>query len=179
LGGDYRASLRGQPMQVYSGGLFHPLDPRREEIFLQDIMHALSNLCRFGGHVPKFYSVAQHSILVSQVVPPEFAREGLLHDAAEAYLGDLIRPLKHVLPAYTEAEERMQAVIADRFGLLYPFPPEVGEGDNVVLATEKRDLLPAADWGWMPEPLEEVIRPMTPNEAGLAFRDRCLTLGVS
>lgn len=110
---------RGPWMGTYSGGKFYPLDPRVEEIHLEDIIHHLANTCRYGGAVRNFYSVAEHSVLVSLFVPPPFAQEALLHDAAEAYVGDLISPIKHQpdLARFTEIEDKIYPVVMERFGV--------------------------------------------------------------
>ena len=141
-------SDRGHWMQLVSGKPFFPLDPRPEDIDINDIAHALSMVCRFGGHVHSFYSVAEHSVRVSDAIrdaggslEEEFA--GLLHDASEAYLGDVIWPLKvsPELGAYRAVEERVERVIAEAFGMLWPLPKIVKQFDLVLLATEKRDLM--------------------------------------
>jgi hypothetical protein len=85
---------RGDWMQTFTGRAFYPLDPRPEDIDPVDIAHALSLICRYGGHSSRFYSVAEHCVLMSHAVAPEHALWALLHDATEAYLGDMIRPLK-------------------------------------------------------------------------------------
>src|SRR5258708_302056 len=85
---------RGNWMQTYTGRAYWPADPRAEDVCIEDIAHALSLLCRYTGHCKRFYSVAEHSILISQVVPPEYAFFGLMHDAQEAYINDLARPIK-------------------------------------------------------------------------------------
>lgn len=82
-------------IQTFSGRQFFPLEPRVEDVCIEDIAHGLSNLCRYAGHCECFYSVAQHCLLVSRVVPREHALRGLLHDASEAYLIDVPRPIKH------------------------------------------------------------------------------------
>jgi hypothetical protein len=129
-------------MNTISGRKFWPLDPRAEDVDIRDIAHALANLCRFNGHVRKFYSVAQHSVIVSQVVPPEFALYGLLHDAAEAYIGDMTRPLKHdpKMARFKECDIRLSAVIYQRFGLGHEEPPCVKAADRLVLQDEVRDV---------------------------------------
>ena len=122
-------------IQCYSGGRIFPLNPQIEDIHLPDIAHALSNLCRYTGQ-GRWYSVAEHSVLVSRFASKQCAffsgdkrcitcaRWGLIHDAAEAYIGDLNAPTKHQfqLEAYRKAEAKLSHVIARRFALA-PFEP--------------------------------------------------------
>ena len=127
-----------------SGRPFWPLNPRPQDICIEDIAHHLSLLCRYTGATRCFYSIAQHSVLVSQACDPADALHGLLHDAAEAYLHDIPRPLKR-LPAfapYREAEARLQAMIYETFGLSPIEPPAVKLIDRRMLRTEQRDLMP-------------------------------------
>lgn len=150
---------------VYSGKPFSLTDPRPEDIRIEDIAHALSLLCRWNGHLREFYSVAEHCVLVSRLVPDEWALQGLLHDAAEAYIGDLSSPLKYVMTGspYREIETNLSAMICERFGTTWPMHPTVKLADNVSAATEKRDLLAPAYWfgndlpnaiaGWKIRPL--------------------------
>lgn len=139
----HNADRRGEWFMSASGRRFWPLDPRPADVHPGDIAHGLSMLCRFCGHVRSFYSVAQHSVLVSRVVHPRAALAGLLHDASEAYLGDLIRPIKRHLPGYAAFEDAVMAAVCVRFGLdpgdedLWR---EVKRGDNVLLSTEFRDV---------------------------------------
>jgi uncharacterized protein len=130
----------GDWLQTFTGKQFYPRDPRVEDVDIRDIAHALSLVCRFGGHVKELYSVAQHSVIVSEIVPDHLALEGLLHDAAEAYIGDMVRPLKEAMPAYKEVEIGIEKVIADRFGLAFPFPGEIKAADLRACITEKRDM---------------------------------------
>src|ERR1035437_1784040 len=109
--------LRGDWMQVYSGARFYPLDPRPDEIDAADIAHALSLLCRYGGHVDRFYSVAEHCVLMSRAVAPENALAALLHDATEAYVVDVPRPLKRCLRDYAPIEAAVWRAIASRFSV--------------------------------------------------------------
>src|SRR5690349_636686 len=109
--------LRGSWMQTFTGRQFYPLDPRLDEIDPLDIAHALSMICRYGGHTKHFYSVAEHCLLMSHAVAPEYALWALLHDATEAYVGDMVRPLKHHMPDYRQIEDNLMEVIAERFGL--------------------------------------------------------------
>lgn len=152
-------------------------DVRPEHIAIDDIAVALSNLCRFAGHVPEFYSVAQHGVLCSQLTPPEFALEALLHDAAEAYCQDLPSPLKRLLPVYKEIEARLDNAIRQRFNL--PLTPSkvIKQVDLMMLATERRDLNldPGSDWPMLAgiSPTTRLtIRPLMPRQARALFLSR-------
>lgn len=135
-------------IQTYTGKQFWPLDPRPEEVCIEDIAHALSNTCRFAGHCKNFYSVAEHSVLVSLVVPPEDALAGLLHDATEAYLLDIPTPIKKCLDNYGLAEQRLWLAIADAFDLNLDLPVAVHRADHSILLAEKEQIMnsPPADW---------------------------------
>lgn len=139
---------KGGWMQTFTGHRFWPLDARPEEVYIADIAHGLANTCRFGGHSQQFYSVAQHSVLVSRIVPVAIQFDALLHDAAEAYLGDVPRPLKHGpgFEGYRSAEAALEQVIADTYGTEYPQHPAIKEADNVLLWTEKRDIMPRLEY---------------------------------
>ena len=106
---------KGDFIQTFTGRMFWPIDPQPDEVDIEDIAHALSNVCRFCGHTREFYSVAQHSVLVSEIVPAAFALEGLLHDATEAYISDVARPVKPYLTNYKEIEINLYRAIAKRF----------------------------------------------------------------
>jgi hypothetical protein len=141
---------KGHWMQTASGGAYWPLDPRPEEVFIKDIAHALSHMCRYGGHCKRFYSVAEHSVIVSRVVPPEHALAALMHDATEAYCGDVVRPLKKSLHGYAEIELRNWLAIARAFDLPKTLPACVHDADVAVLFAEQKALMgesPRADWG--------------------------------
>jgi hypothetical protein len=140
--------VKGDWITTFSGRQFWPCDPRPEDLDIQDIAHALSLLCRFTGHTFLFYSVAQHSTLCSRIVPASDAKWGLMHDASEAYLADVARPVKPYLDNYRELEDRLMQVIAQRFGLPWPMPQSVHRADDILVCTERRDLLhPGHDWG--------------------------------
>lgn len=147
---------KGDWLQTYTGVAYWPLDPRADEVRIEDIAHALSQLCRYTGHCKRFYSVAEHSIHVSRLVPPEHALTGLLHDATEAYINDLNRPLKYQLPQYRQVEDINWLVMAEKFGLPVEMPPCVKQADGAMLWAERRALFmtdaPLA-WGMgVPEP---------------------------
>jgi uncharacterized protein len=165
----------GAWIQTFTGIQFWPMDARSDDIDIKDIAHSLSMLCRFNGHCKRFYSVAEHSIHVSRVVAPEHAVWGLLHDAAEAYLSDIPKPLKRELTKFNKLEDRLLKVIAKRFGLMTDIPSEVKQADLVLLATEKAVLMSKepAPWMKMPEPLDpRMIQGWGPDQAEKAFIDR-------
>jgi hypothetical protein len=163
---------------TYTGKKFCPLDPRVEDVDIRDIAHALSNVCRFSGHVDRFYSVAQHSVLASEYVDPSrHALAALLHDASEAYICDMSRPVKHdpEMKAYRDAEKRLMTVIEMSFRVNCD-EPEIHDVDNRLLHTEYRDLMPSAPewkgkWGDS-HPFVELIDPWTPTDAKRRFLQR-------
>src|ERR1017187_4953916 len=116
---------------TFSGIRFWPLLPNPADIRIEDIAHALSNQCRFGGQAREFYSVAEHCVRVSQLCRPEDALWGLLHDASEAYLSDVPAPMKELpeFEAYRAAERSLQRVIAVRFGLAPEQATSVSQAD--------------------------------------------------
>lgn len=170
---------RGDFLKTISQRRFWPLSPEPDDFDIEDIAAALSNLCRYNGHLHLFYSVAEHSILVSRLVKPELALCGLLHDATEAYLSDLARPVKHMpeFLAFRQVEQLLEAPLARKFGLPFPFPPEVKEADNVALAIEVLQLRDGAhdpDWErWRLDDLPDVRLLCLPSGASRQpFLDR-------
>lgn len=135
----------GNWLQTYTGKAFYPLDPRPEDICIEDIAHALSNICRYGGHCSEYFSVAQHCVVVSRLVPEGMEMWGLLHDASEAYLVDIPRPVKEYLSDYNTIETVCMNVIAEKFGLTLPIPEEVKMADNAALKIEREKLMKKAD----------------------------------
>jgi hypothetical protein len=164
----------GDWIQTYSGKKFWPLDPRPEEIFVEDIVHALSVLCRYGGHCTSFYSVAQHSLLVAAQVPPEDALWALLNDASEAYLVDIPRPIKndHRFVFYKQAEGALMAAVCQRFNLPADIPSTVQEADHRMLKTEQMQLMvQGPSWTWSDlQPYLLKITPWTWEQSKSAFR---------
>ena len=138
---DAHGYVRGAPgalSMIRSGAYIDPLNPDPARIYVRDIALGLSRLCRYGGHVEGFLSVARHSLNVARILrdeEPIVRLCGLLHDASEAYLGDIPRPLKQLpeFAAYRAAEDRLSRTIAARFGLPFPFPPVVHAADDYVL----------------------------------------------
>lgn len=168
---------------TYSGRRFWPLDPHEDDIDIVDIAHALSNACRFAGHVRRFYSVAQHSVFVSHVCDIADELDGLLHDRTEAYLLDMPKPLKRAaaLAGYRAAEDRLEAVTAASFGVRVVMPASVHHADRALLATERRDLMPAFDpkhyqRDELVEPLPGTIRPWSPAVARYQYLTRFVEL---
>ncbi|VTU01022.1 Uncharacterized protein OS=Fibrella aestuarina BUZ 2 GN=yfdR PE=4 SV=1 [Gemmataceae bacterium] len=187
---------KGDWIQTYSGRRFWPLDPRPGEVDILDISHALANTCRFTGHCKQFYSVAQHSVLASRVVKPEAALAALLHDAAEAYMGDIARPWKRFLwvshgEAGQEFGRALSSLKAMELELLIVILEalgcndftdatwdEVKRADELLLVTEARDIMaPLVDqWRHQPkngfEILPDRISPWGPGRACYEFRKR-------
>lgn len=171
---------RGDWMQTATGLAFWPMDPRPSEIRIEDIAHSLSHLCRYLGHTREFYSVAQHSVLVSRALPPEFRAWGLLHDAPEAYLVDVPRPVKPYLTGYREAEEAVERAVAEAFGLSMPIPDEVKRVDNAILADEAAQLMvtPPRDWHLAEPALGIQIDPWSPQTAKRRFLEAFIALDL-
>lgn len=148
-------------------------------ISIVDIAHALSNICRFAGHVDEFYSVAQHSVLVSELCDEDDALAGLLHDCHEAYVIDMPSPLKRMLPSYKALENDVQKHVLAQFGLSPKLPSSVKRADMVALATEGRELFSN---GWPYEkligvtPAKGAIIPLNPHQARRLFLRRAKQL---
>jgi len=114
---------------------------KMEDICIEDIAHSLSMQCRFGGHLPEFYSVAQHSVHCSQLVDEEYALEALLHDASEAYMLDIPKPLKTFLPDYEAMEEKMMGIISKKYGVPHPLSKSVKSADALMLKLEFKSIM--------------------------------------
>jgi 5'-deoxynucleotidase YfbR-like HD superfamily hydrolase len=169
-------------IQTYTCHRFDLANPRAEDVDILDIAHALSLQCRFNGHCRRFYSVAQHSVLVSRLVPKEHAFPALMHDSPEAYVSDVPSPLKRApfMADYGQCEHGVMGAIAERFGFSVPLDESVKTADLLALATEARDLMGVCDpkerWGLPCYPHYEYIHPLTPEQAEAAFLERFIEL---
>jgi hypothetical protein len=172
-----RANLYKKSIQTYTGREFNLLDPSGNVCDIRDIAHALSNICRYCGHTRVHYSVAQHSVQVSHLVPKHMSLMGLLHDIDEAYIGDVAKPLKELLPDYKNVEARIGQFVLGWFGIdVHNMPPEIKKADIQSLVTEQRDLMHGPDPVMMEafgvQPLPERIRPLSPRKAEKLFLNR-------
>lgn len=162
-------------VSTFSGNRFYPLEPRIDRVAIEDIAHGLAYQCRFNGQTCEFYSVAQHSLVVASLVPPGLRLAALLHDAAEAYLGDMVKPLKVLLPEFAAIEDKVTLIIGEAFGVDFSDYAPIKQADLIALATEKRDLMPHSVERWayldLVRALPGTIVPMSPRDAKLAFLD--------
>lgn len=141
-------------IQTFTGRKFDLLDPTPDMVDVRDVAHALSLACRFAGHCRRFYSVAEHSVRVSLMVPPPDALAGLMHDAAEAYIGDVSRPMKQAMRRLCPTdnpldvmEERIEAVVQRKFGFSMK-PASVAAADMQALAAESAELFVDGPRDW-------------------------------
>ena len=165
-------------IQTYTGRQFWPGEPRVEDVNIVDIAHALSMQCRYSGHCKHFYSVAEHSVHVSFSLPTEHRLWGLLHDASEAYLTDVPRPIKPLLRGYADLEANIMAVICERYELPFNEPAEVKRVDTAILADEMVQLMaePPAPWHLPEPPLGIQVQGWSPERAKAEFLRRFYNL---
>ena len=163
-------------VSTFSGNRFYPLRPHIDRVAIEDIAHGLAYQCRFNGQTKTFYSIAQHSLIVASLVPPPLRLAALLHDAAEAYLGDMVKPLKVLMPEFAALEDRVTAIIAATYGIDFSDYAPIKRADLIALATEKRDLMPhsAERWAYLDgiAPLPGIIVAMDPGVAKQSFLQR-------
>lgn len=179
--GQYIGLTRNQPaegragsfMQTYTGRQYWPMDPRPHEVHIEDIAHSLAMQARYAGHCIKFYSVAEHSVLIARHLAakhaPEVALAGLLHDAPEAYCVDIPRPLKPYLTNYRAIEQDNWLAIAARFQIDRDLPDEVHDADNRIIADELVNLREMPWHAKHDRPLGVKLRYWSPEEAELEF----------
>lgn len=160
-----------------SGNWFDILNPTRDAVDIEDIARSLSMQCRFNGHLPSFYSVAEHSVRVYdylniEMKAPELALAGLLHDAAEAYIGDMVYPLKsvpHVGDPFKSIESELEQIIGEKYGVdLYPMNPKVKEADQAVYDWEVEHIRSGNSVGWNQTTAEGVFL-YTAKKEGIFF----------
>jgi hypothetical protein len=166
-------------IQTYSGHRFYPLAPDYQDIEIIDIAAALSKLCRYGGHCLRFYSVAEHCVLMARKAPAHLRLAMLLHDASEGLgLVDIPRPVKHAMPEYLAIERRLTAAVAHRFGLPNPLPPEVHQYDERIIVDERAQNMRDTDHYWhhappRVQPLGVRLQFWTPQQAKIEFLSDC------
>ncbi len=165
-------------ISTHSGTSIDLLNPLPDQIHIEDIAHGLSQTCRFAGQCPVFYSVAQHSVLVSQLVAEKWALHGLLHDASEAFMGDLHSGLKQLLPEYKRLENRVLAAVFRHFGLNDSElkPAEVEEADKQALAIEMQNLKMYSNWNYPGDLPRVTLEPWSAQQAKQAFLQRFAVL---
>lgn len=168
-------------IQTYLGNYFDFEHPEDSKIDICDIAWSLSHLNRYNGHSMVPYNVAQHSVHVSRLVKPENALYGLLHDAQEAYVGDMSAPLKTLFPEYRDLEDRIQALVYKKFGLddqlRLTTAIDVSLADRCAGMTEKRDLMRNTIedpdyWDFSVTPDPEIITPMDATRSFALFLGR-------
>ena len=190
-------------IQTFSGRAFFLLDPKPDDILLEDVAHALAHQARYNGHTRTFYSVAQHSVLVSRYpllvgdpsmiggrgnasawgrVYPHLPRWGFGHDWSEAYVGDVVGPLKKILPDYRVIEERIERAVCARLDLPWPMPRWVKDADNAVMLAERLSLLSKPYPGTWPDygvdPWPSAVIAVGPAQAKAMFLRRAAELGI-
>lgn len=153
----------GVRIRTYSGQYIDVFDIQLNEIYIDDIAHALSNQTRFAGHCVRHYSVAEHCINVAELVPDELKLEALLHDAAETYIIDMPAPIKSMFPEYREIENNLMKMIAKKFNINWPVHSKVNQADKICLLKE-----------WDDNVINDNLKnhlPLTPKEAKQKFLD--------
>jgi len=162
-----------------NGEYFDFINPGESKFDIYVIASALSKLCRFNGQCEPFYSVAQHSVLVSHIVPKELAFQGLMHDAHEAFVGDMTTMLKRLIPEYKVFEDIAAAEVRKRFGIPFDLHEDVHNADMINLMTERHQLLPPRDddhirWARVIKykALDCILQPMLPDDAKTLFLTR-------
>lgn len=179
--------MTGPWIQTFTGAKHRLLDPDPWDIRLADIAHALGKICRFTGHCVEHYSVAQHSVHVAELLRDQghaegVQRQGLMHDAHEAFVGDVASPIKWAMDgnAWETLERTHACAVRSRFGIPWDLASAVKSADVVLLLTEKRDLMgpPPEPWGIPGRPLWARITPWSAAQASARFLEWADRLGV-
>lgn len=163
-------------LRTYLGGSFEPFNPKPVSIEIEDIAHSLSMQCRWNGHIDEFYSVAQHCLLTSYLVDDKYMLEALMHDATEAYIGDVPSPVKAGLPEYIHTEDKIWKAIARKFKMREVLPKEIKDADVYMMKLEKKVLVRDYEDGFHDD-VENLkirldIKPMGPKMAKQQFMER-------
>jgi hypothetical protein len=166
-------------IRLLSGAMFDYNNPETSDVKIEDIAAALSKVCRFSGHIHRFYSVAQHSINASRIVPHQFAFDALMHDTSEAFTNDIPTPLKYAVPMFKDLETKIETAMAKKFGFTFPLADEVKLADSQMLMIEKLELKKDySEWAVLDGiEIEEVcllvdLSPWSPEEAERRFLER-------
>lgn len=171
----------GPTIMLMSGAVFDILAPHGSPFTIEDIAHGLAHTCRYAGQCRRFYSVAEHCLHVSDVAT-EHSLAALMHDASEAFIGDVTRPLKQLLPEYKRIEANVESAIFERFGIPYPMPKSIKDADLRVLAAEQRQIMPEGTDCWAEEagviPADMKVVYLTPEAAKSRFLERFRQLSV-
>ena len=162
---------RGDYFKTRTRQRFYIQDMRPEDISIEDIASSLSMKCRFNGHCSAYYSVAEHCVHIARACPPMYALEGLLHDASEAILVDLPRPIKYLpeFEIFRTMEAKIDQLIADKFKLIFPWPDPVKELDDLMCGVEAFHLMDAEhdpDWA---DRMTTAVTDMAQNYSPLRF----------
>lgn len=166
-------------IELLNGKMFDFLNPDPDAMTIEEFAHVAGNICRFAGHVRYFYSLAQHLLNTSLIVAPGHEKAALLHDKSEGYTNDIVTPLKVQVPLFREIESRIEAGESAKYGVAYPFSPEVKLADLQMLAIEKSILKPSAshwaildgiEWAHLVDRC--LMAPMTPEQSTAAFLQR-------
>lgn len=148
-------------ISTYTGKRFYPFDPQIDHVDIIDIAHSLSNINRWIGHTNRPYNVAEHSIHVAWLIKEQGGNTrdqlwGLLHDASEAYFGDIASPIKHSFSELVKFEHNIQQVIAKKFNLPWPMPEIVHRADKKSLLIEANNLFLVRP-KWAPEISDKLL----------------------
>ena len=170
----------GDWMQTYTGRKFWPLDPRPEDFCLEDIAQALSMSCRFNGHCLEFYSVAEHSChIFDQTDDPMEKKWAILHDAPEAYISDLVSPLKKDMPEFQNVEFWIMRAICERWNLPWVMPQNVNRLDKTIVRDELSNMRdPSTDWNIPKIGLGVRLQLWSPQQAKYEFLFLCHSVGI-
>lgn len=148
----------GSTIKLFTGGYYDVKNPRACDVRIEDIAHVLSNICRFGGHIPRYYSVAEHLIQCyrksrMEVQPWNVSFACLMHDATETYIGDVVKPLKVLLdPIYGPIEDANELAIAEAFGIDFASTkPEWKRIDREMLIAERNAIFGSDGHKWTDE----------------------------